>query len=184
MRIWPGLLIVCVTALPPVALAGEAGVPAAWQRHEIEFVYMGFTTRYSCEGLRDKIKLLLRTLGARPGFEVTTRACASVPGRVDAFPIVRMVFEAPGIPQAGRDAGEAAMARWRPVTLSRNRPRDLETGDCELVEQFRSRVLTAFEIRGLEGDINCIPHQLAGSMFNLRFDVLEGVSPAAAAQQR
>lgn len=159
MRIWPGVLIMWVTALQPVAQASEAEVPAEWKRHEIEFVYMGFTTRYSCEGLRDKMRLLLGALGARPGFEVSTRSCASMPDRVHAFPVVRMVFEAPEVRRAGRpDAGEPLRARWRPVTLARHKPRDLETGDCELVEQFRSRVLTAFATRRLEGDINCIPH--------------------------
>ena len=179
MKIWASVLILVATALPPVAEASGAAVAAEWQRHEIEFVYMGFTTRYSCDGLRDKMKLLLRTLGARPGFKVTAQACASPPSRVDTFPRVRMVFETAGIPQAGRrDAGEPTVAHWQPVTLSRHQPRELETGDCELVEQFRSRVLHAFATRRLEGDINCIPHQLTGSIFNLRFDVLEGM-PAA-----
>lgn len=185
MRTWPGILIVVwMAALQPVAQAGDTAVPAAWKRHEIEFVYMGFTTRYSCEGLRYKMNLLLGAVGARPGFKVSTRACASVPGRVDAFPVVRMVFEAPELLQAGRPgAGGPMLARWRPVTLARRTPRELESGDCELVEQFSSRVLPAFVTRRLEGDINCIPHQLAGSVFNLRFDVLEGVPPPATAAQ-
>lgn len=187
MRIWPSVLIIFAVSLPPVAQANDANVSAAWKRHEIEFVYMGFTTRYSCEGLRDKMKLLLRTVGARPGFEVVTRSCAGPPGRVDPFPNVRIVFETPEIPAAGRhDVGDPTVARWRPVALSQHKPRDLETGDCELVEQFRGRVLTAFVTRQLEGDINCIPHQLSGSTFNLRFEVLEGLPAAddAAARPR
>lgn len=180
VRIWSSVLLICAASLQSMAQANDVDVSAAWKRHEIEFVYMGFTTRYSCEGLRDKMKLLLRTVGARPGFEVATRSCAGPPGRVDPFPHVRMVFEAPEIPAAGRrDVGGPAVARWRPVALSRHQPRELEGGDCELVEQFRSRVLTAFVTRRLEGDINCIPHQLAGSTFNLRFEVLEGLPVAA-----
>lgn len=185
MRIWPSALIMFATGLSPLAQANEADVAAAWKRHEIEFVYMGFTTRYSCEGLRDKMKLLLRSVGARPGFEVATRVCAGPPGRADPFPHVRMVFEAPEIPEAGRrDAGVPAIARWRSVTLSRRQPRELEAGDCELVEQFRDRVMTAFTTRRLEGDINCIPHQLSGSTFNLRFDVLESVPASGDASAR
>ena len=181
VRIWSSVLLICAASLQPIAQANDMDVSAAWKRHEIEFVYMGFTTRYSCEGLRDKMKLLLRTVGARPGFEVATRSCAGPPGHVDSFPHVRMVFEAPEIPAAGRrDVGDPAVARWRPVALSRHQPRELESGDCELVEQFRGRVLTAFVTRRLEGDINCIPHQLAASTFNLRFEVLEGLPVAAA----
>ena len=181
MKTWLGVLIVVATGCQPLAQASEAPVAAAWQRHEIEFVYMGFTTRYSCDGLRDKMKLLLRTLGARPGFEVATQACSSRPSRVDAFPHVRLVFEAPQVVQAGGgSAGEPTVARWRPVTLAQYKPRELEKGDCELVEQFRNRVLRAFVTRRLEGDINCIPHQLTGSRFDLHFDVLEGAAPGAA----
>ncbi len=44
--------------------AGAAGaegteVAATWKRYELDFHYMGFTTRYSCEGLRDKVRQLL-----------------------------------------------------------------------------------------------------------------------------
>lgn len=183
MRRWLGIPLILAWLLPSAAPAEEVAVPAAWKRHEVEFLYMGFTTRYSCEGLRDKMTLLLRTTGARPGFKVTTGACGALPGRMDPFPRVRMVFEAPELPAAGsRDVGEPTIARWRPVTLTRRTPRNLENGDCELVEQFRDRVLTAFTTRRMQGDVRCIPHQLAGSSFNLRFEVLEGVpSPDAAA---
>lgn len=186
MRIWASVLILVAAVWWRPAQAVDADVAAAWKRHEIEFVYMGFTTRYSCDGLRDKMKLLLKTLGARPGFQVTASACGSPPGRVDAFPFVRMTFDALEVAAAGSgDREQPAVARWRAVMLSRHKPRELEIGDCELVEQFRSRVLPAFATRRLEGDINCIPHQLTGSNFNLRFDVLDNVPAGggASAQQ-
>jgi len=154
-----------------------AEVAAAWQRHEIEFTYMGFTTRYSCEGLRDKLRVLLKASGARPGFSVNRGACATTgPGQVTEFPRVRLTFESAMIPSAGaRGAGEPALARWTPVSLSRRQPRQLEDGDCELVEQFVDRVLPAFTTRSLQADIHCIPHQLSGSSFRLDFEVLEGL---------
>jgi hypothetical protein len=159
--------------------AAEPEVGAAWKRHEIEFTYMGFTTRYSCEGLRDKVRLLMSASGARPGFDVSTRSCASRPGEVAEFPRVRIVFHAPEIPATGsRVAGDPAQARWRRVLLRGHQPRDLEAGDCELVEQFEDRVLSAFTTRNVVSDFNCIPHQLAGSSFRLEYDVLVGLPPA------
>ena len=114
--------------------------------------------------------------GARPGFKVTPGACAAEPGRVTEFPRVRLVFETAQVPDPGwRDAQEPVLAQWRSVTLARNQPRLLEAGDCELVEQFRDRVLPAFTTRRLDGDINCIPHQLSGSSFLLKFETLEGL---------
>lgn len=158
-----------------------AEVAAAWQRHEIEFTYMGFTTRYSCEGLRDKLRVLLEASGARPGFSVSGGACAtSGPGQVSQFPRVRLTFESAAMPAPGsRRVGEPTLARWKPVSLSRRQPRQLEAGDCELVEQFADRVLPAFTTRGLQVDVHCIPHQLSGSSFLISFEVLEGLQAAA-----
>lgn len=176
------LLLACL-ALP--ALAGQE-VAAAWKKHELDFTYMGFTTRYSCEGLRSKLRVLLEASGARPGFKVMPGACAADAGRVTDFPRVRLVFETAEVPAPGsRDAGEPVLAQWRPVTLARNQPRPLEPGDCELVEQFRDRVLPVFTTRHLDGDINCIPHQLSVSSFLLKFETLAGLpGPDAAKPSR
>jgi len=168
-------LLVSLVLAPAGAGAAASGLHAAWKRHEIEFTYMGFTTRYSCEGLQGKIRLLLAASGARPDFEVTTLSCAAGAGKVTEFPRVRIVFHAPEIPADGSQApADATPAHWQTVSLRRNHPRDLEMGDCELIEQFRDRVLVAFTTRNVTSEINCIPHQLAGSAFSLDYDVLVG----------
>jgi hypothetical protein len=175
------LLLGCaLLQAPGVAESAPPETAAAWKQREMEFVYLGFTTRYSCEGLRDKLRALLAASGARPGFDVATRACSAPAGQVTEFPRVHLVFHVAEVPAAGaRDVGEPVVARWRPVNIARRQPRVLETGDCELVEQFRDRVLPAFTTRGLDSDINCIPHQLAGSSFTLKFEVLEGIASDA-----
>jgi hypothetical protein len=182
------VLLFSLVSLPAAAGAVSPDgkeVAASWQRHEIEFTYMGFTTRYSCDGLRSKMKLLLKASGARPDFKVTTRACTDLPGRVEPFPRVRMVFHTAALPKPGeKDLGEPVLARWKAVTLTRRQPRDLELGDCELVEQFRDRVLPAFATRKLSSDIRCIPHQLSGTSFALGYEVLEGLPEPDAAKPR
>ncbi len=182
------VMVLALACLPLAAGAVSPGpreVVAYWQKHEIEFTYMGFTTSYSCDGLRDKMKLLLRASGARPDFRVTTRGCTVPSGRVERFPRVRLVFHTPSLPgPEARDVGEPVLARWRAVSLTRKQPRDLELGDCELVEQFRDRVLPAFTTRGLVSDIHCIPHQLSGTNFRLSFEVLEGLPAPDAAEPR
>jgi hypothetical protein len=180
------MLFLVLAGLPLAAGAvspDSREVVAAWHKNEIEFTYMGFTTRYSCDGLRDKMRMLLKVAGARPDYKVTTRACTDLPGRVEQFPRVRMVFYTPVLPGAGaKDLGEPVLARWRTVTLTRDQPRDLELGDCELVEQFRDRVLPAFTTRNVAADIRCIPHQLSGTNFRLSYEVLEGLPDPNAAQ--
>jgi hypothetical protein len=164
------LLMACATS----AVAAEPTVMGAWKRHEVDLTYMGFTTRYSCDGLRDKAILLLRELGVRPGFKVTRVGC---PGTqlVEEFPRVKMVFEAPEIPAKGqRGLGEPVPAVWQRVQISERQPRDVGRGDCELVEQFRDKVLPLFATRNVVDRTSCIPHQLSGSVINLQFEVLVG----------
>ena len=154
--------------------AGDPAGPAQWQRQEMEFVYLGFTTRYSCEGLQARLRALLLASGARPDLQVTIRGCPGLPGEVTEFPSVHAIFYTL---VGARGGGDAFPARWTRVTIAAMQPKALEPGDCELVEQFRDRVLPAFATRGLAGDVHCIPHQIAASAFRLGFESMRPASP-------
>ncbi len=108
---------------PPTAAPGAQ--PGAWQDHELEFQFVGFTTTYSCDGLESKLRLLLTRLGARPGFTVWAYGCARGGGIPDRFARARLKFatlqpaSAEGERRSGcRGAGSACpghrgRARWR-----------------------------------------------------------------------
>ncbi len=181
-----GVFVVAAVLAALPAIANESGADeaaAAWKRHEVQFVYSGFTTRYSCGGLRSKVKLLLKHLGARPDIKITERGCDDGYALVAEFPRLKIVFYAPELPESGaRDVGEPVLGVWKPVTIKRNSPRGLDMGDCELVEVFRDRVMPKFLTRNVQGDVNCIPHQLVGNRIDLRFEVLTGSPPADAVQ--
>lgn len=156
---------------------------AAWTKHEVDFLYMGFTTRYTCSGLRSKVKLLLKHMGARDDIKILERGCEFGYQRVADFPRLKITFYAPAIPKQGdKDPGEPVLGVWKPVVIKRNSPKGLEMGDCELVEIFRDRVMPKFLTRSMEGDINCIPHQLVGNRIGLQFEVLTGIQSVDAAQ--
>ena len=79
--------------------AGPAAQPGSWQPHTYRFYVMGFTSTYSCEGLEDKLKLLLPcqttdrlTLLATNGKAFTLRAGELPRGRGDGQP-VRLLAE-------------------------------------------------------------------------------------------
>jgi hypothetical protein len=55
-------------------------------------------------------------------------------------------------------------------------PRELGLGDCELVEQFRDKVLPMFTTRDVENRMTCVPNQLSGTVINLKFEVFAGVA--------
>jgi hypothetical protein len=61
---------------------------------------------------------------------------------------------------------------WRSVRFADRSPRELALGDCELIEQFRDKVLPMFTTRSVESQMTCVPNQLSGSAINLRFEVL------------
>ncbi len=171
------LCLACLAATP--ALADDAlpnEVAAAWTLHEVDFQYMGFTTRYTCGGLKSKVKLLLKHMGVRDDVKILERGCEYGYQKVADFPRLKISFWAPTIPKAGeRDPGDPVLGVWKPVVIKRDSPRGLEMGDCELVEIFQDRVLPKFVTRGEQGGVNCIPHQLVGNRIDLRFEVLTGV---------
>jgi hypothetical protein len=176
-------------APPPVAAgASTAGV---WQKHEYNFAYMGFTSTYSCDGLADKIKLLLLAAGARKDAKSEPGACASGFGRPDKFARASLTFytlvpgaaENPGTPGTPGTPGSPAVAgSWRAVSVTDRSPRDIRVGDCELVEQFRNSVLPMFTARNIVDHTTCVPHQESGSSIDLQFESFSVVAatPSAA----
>ncbi len=186
--------------------AADDTVNGAWQKYDLAFTYSGFTTKYSCDGLADKVKQLLKASGARSDLKVSSYACSATAGQPTEFPRVRMKFFVlmPGSPseaaaaarklkvygrQLGADAPqtpaaataatpempEAGVGRWRFVKIARGSPRDLAPGDCELVEQFRDKLLPHFTVRNIEDQTRCIPNQLSGSSISLQFETLEAL---------
>lgn len=160
------------------AAASEEGV---WQKHEYNFAYMGFTSTYSCDGLADKLKLLLIAAGARKDAKSQPGACASGFGRPDKFARASLTFYtlAPGGSGGSADSKPLA-GTWRPVAISDRSPRELRVGDCELVEQFRNNVLPMFTTRGVENRTTCIPHQESGSTIDLKFESFSAAPTASA----
>ncbi len=190
-RKWLALL--GCAALPALLIAGSsfadesttaAGqTSGVWQKHEYSFAYMGFTSTYSCDGLADKLKLLLIASGARQDAKAQPGACASGFGRPDKFARASLTFYtlAPGNQTGSEGSADAPVAGlWRPVALTDRSPRDLRVGDCELVEQFRNTVLPMFATRNLEDHTTCVPHQQSGSMINLKFESFSAVPKHAA----
>jgi len=163
-----GSVLISPTSSADEAPARERGL---WQKHEYSFVFLGFTSTYSCDGLADKLKLLLTAAGARPDSKSQAGACANGFGRPDKFARADLTFYtlAPG----GTDASPATKqvdGVWRPVSIADRSPRELGTGDCELVEQFRDNVLTMFATRNVDDHTTCVPHQNSGSVIALRFE--------------
>ena len=177
--------VVCALLLTGASLADEAPLPAAhapgsWQKHQYSFVFLGFTSTYSCDGLADKLNKLLLAAGARADLKSVPGACAAGFGRPDKFARADLTFYT--LAPIGNEAGSGEVdGIWRSVRFANRSPRELLIGDCELVEQFRDQVLKMFATRNIVSHTTCIPYQESGSVIDLKFDSL-AAAPQGTAQ--
>jgi len=167
-----------------------AGEPqsAVWTEKELTFVYQGFTTRYSCDGLRDKVRGVLLDLGAqKKGLKFMELGC-SRPSGPDPFPGVRVkmrVLQPAGSADAAKATDQTPVAaHWKPVDLKLRDSFTTDSGECELVEQIRHKIVPLFATRNVELRTTCIPHQATASRPVLKMDVLvpDSVKEQAAPQ--
>jgi len=156
--------------------AASPPAPGTWQSHKYSFQFMGFTSTYSCDGVADKLRLLLLAAGARKDVKSQPGACASGFGRPDKFARADLTFAALA-PLQGNASSDTKPVNgaWRSVSFSANSPRELRVGDCEVVEQFRSQVLPMFTTRNVVNNTTCIPNQESGSVISLKFEVFAPV---------
>jgi len=178
-------------AQAPAAPAGppENAPPptwAVWAPKELRFVYMGFTSHYSCDGLRDKMRAILLQLGARSDLTVQEVPCSGMAGRPSEFPgvTVKMNVLTPWDAASSSAAATPVPAHWKVVDISTEHDPLREAGDCELIEQVKSRALPLFSTRNVEYRSTCVPHQLQIGGTQLKPEVLiadDQRSPAAGA---
>jgi hypothetical protein len=177
-------------AAAPYPITGNP-VAAVWKERHVEFFYMGRTARYSCEGLRDKVRAMLLDLGARRDPTIVAMGCEDdAHGGVSAAgPHLSITFSAPALPDPAAKpvrAGDLAAtdARFVAFSITTDAFRNMGIGDCELVEQFGRQILPKLVTRNVRQDITCIPNELSGSHFMLRGEVLRPLPPGEAAAQR
>lgn len=169
------LLGASVQAAQTSASAPEEGQSAVWTQKELTFVYLGFTTHYSCDGLADKVRGVLLDLGAeKKGLKVQEYGCSAPFGRPDPFPGVRVKMSVLAPATGGADDKQAPVgAHWKPVDLKlRDSQFSIDSGECELVEQIRDKILPLFATRNIDLKSTCIPHQASASRPVLKLEVL------------
>jgi hypothetical protein len=147
---------------------------AVWTPKEIQFTYMGFTTTYTCDGLRDTVKAMLLHLGARKSdLQVYEQPCSGDPNRPNPFPGVRIKMSvltpAPATPT---DGTQTVPAQWKTVKLPYRETALNAAGQCELLEQFKAKILPLFTTRNVDLKATCVPHQLEPLGTQLQTDVL------------
>ena len=195
--------------LPLVVRAAENSAPvqAGWKTEEIRYSYTGFTTAYSCDAAEDRLKAILRTLGAHEQTRVSAQGCdfsrpsrnffinitTAVPvpladNKVDsAQPATRTSKEEllKRLGVASKVLDETFPAEWKTIELSRDRKLNLQPGDCELMEGLRDHVLPKLSVKIVTDRVNCVPRQLTYQTPELTVSALVPMAkPDSAAKPR
>ncbi|HEX3915003.1 MAG TPA: hypothetical protein VHW71_16000 [Steroidobacteraceae bacterium] len=168
-------------ALPLQAADPAMGSPvrAVWREQRMDFSYMGRTARYSCQGLRDKMRSLLLDLGARRDLRVSLLGCNESAPLVRGYlgPRLSLDFFSPQLPDPSvkpLSPGDLLPvdARYESFILTSDAFKNYGVGDCELIEEFARDILPRFGARNVKRDISCIPYQASGSRFFVRGEIL------------
>ena len=162
--------------------------PAAhWVERKLNFTYMGFTTHYSCDGLRDNVREVLLALGARKqDLKIQATGCTHLTGAPEPFPGVsaRFAVLVPATPDEIGNLGDtiAHATQWHTIDLTRLRGFAFDRGQCELLEQLKNKALPLFTTRNLLFHSSCVPHQVSIGDIQFSVDVLRPLpAPADAA---
>ena len=163
----------------------DAPVLAVWAPESLRFTFLGFTAKYSCDGLQEKMRRTLLKLGARADLNVQWTGCAGGISRPNPFPgvAVKMFVLRPASEQDVA-AGHTVPARWRTVDVNAGRDPLDAAGDCELTEQIKQRILPKFTTRNVEYRSTCIPNQLTVGGTQLKAEVLVAEAGAPTPQAK
>ncbi len=167
-------------AATPRPDSNAAGESAVWVPKELVFNYREFTTKYSCDGLQERVKMLLRSLGARSDMKVQGFGCTRLVG---PDPLANVRIKINVLQPAQGQADHAVPAHWQTVDLPPERDPTQRAADCELIQQFRQQVLPAFTARDVAGNTTCEPRNIVPGSTGLKVQVLvaDSTAPAAAA---
>jgi hypothetical protein len=171
------VVLAVMTGISTAQAADTTGAPAAqWVQRKLDFTYMGFTSKYTCDGLQDNVRDLLLALGARKrDLQIQSTGCTRGLG-VEPFPGVRAQFwvlEPVSADEAAKGGTNLVQAtQWHTVNLVHNA--NYRSGDdqCELLDQLKRQALPLFTNRNLNFHSACVPHEITLGDIQFSVDVL------------
>jgi len=161
------------TPASPAANSHGDSVAAVWTPKELNFSYHGFTTKYSCDGLRVRMHDLLLELGARSDVRVRSYGCTRAVGP-DPFAGVDIKMNV--LRPATQQHTQIVAAHWQAVDLRNDRDfRDPEdaAANCELISQIKQEILPLFTTRNVDYSATCEHHHVVVGGTRLKADVLK-----------
>jgi len=161
------IAFVSMLAVPAHA---DPAVQAIWRVQQLPFTYHSTRTAYSCSGLQEKIRSILRAVGAHesvivevhcPAGELLHSARASIAiatpieatdeniraaTRFEPYELMAARMRGVALPTATNI--ERFTASWRRISLSHLQ---LRMGDCDLLKDLRGQVFPRLRLRDASG---------------------------------
>lgn len=177
-------LAVLLAAQGPAFGAESAGAqPAVWVKKNILFIYHGFTSAYSCEGLQETVTDVLRQLGARKsGMDLRQTNCAAGFNIPSTNPGISGSFYV--LEPASSSTSDAIQAEWQTVKVHIGTADESSTGrdkqgTCELIDQVKRKILPLFTTRNVKFESICQPNMQLIRGSALQAEVLKPTVRAA-----
>lgn len=173
--LWWSIALACLPlAAAPAGAVDGAAQAAVWRAQSVVFSYPGRTMRYSCDGLREKLRAILLELGARRDLRIRAGGCDQ------RAPRLTLEFSTPMPPQPQLKAGDGADltavdARYEMFLLTSDALHNFGPTDCELVDEFTRQVLPKLATRGVDSNVACVPYQQTGSHYAVRGEILRAL---------
>jgi hypothetical protein len=170
------VLLLAATVASAQSPADETIVDAVWKPQRMNFVYRGYSTLYTCGGLQQKLRRILRTVGARGGLELRAYSCddsvatarfqIALTSPVEATPEnveqltaydsrAELVARVRGDQLASAEDLERFPAVWKTISFARSSEMKLAPGDCELVQQLRQHILPRMSVQIVSDQVRC-----------------------------
>ena len=148
--------------------------PSAWQHHQITLNYYGLTTRYTCDGLEDKVRALLLYFGARADLNVHAIGCARGLDRPSRTAFVNADFYSLAAADAG--APQTVPGQWVGFSISPRRPNWMGDGECELMDQMKPLLTKSFSMRNMDYHTSCVPNQITIADYDIKGEILKAAA--------
>jgi hypothetical protein len=156
--------------------AADTTIEAVWKPQRVNFVYRGYHALYTCASLQQKLRRILRTVGANGELTLRTYFCDDLSGTARFQIAMQSPVEA--TPENIRaltmhDSQDVLVARvrgedlptaedverfpavWKTISLGRDRKLRLAPADCELVRALRRQILPRMSVQVVRDNVRC-----------------------------
>jgi hypothetical protein len=170
-------IVVCAaliaSTIAPAAdqAAAAPSETSVWRHHQTTFIYSGITALYTCDGLEEKVRVLLLYLGARADLKVHALGCSPGLDRPSRNALVSIDFYS--LAAADPGATQTVKGQWVGFTVMPGRPIWMGDGECELMDQLKDLLTKSFSMRNLDYRTTCVTHQTTIADYSIKGEILE-----------